>query len=137
MNIFLQILFGLNYLHENKIIHRDIKTSNIFINSEGRVKLADFGIAKVIDSTMKTFTEAMGTPRYLSPEVCSNLQPTFKSDVWAVGCVLYELCCLKPAFDGNNVLALGMMIANNKVPNIDSNRYSDNLNALIHWMLEK
>ena len=99
MNLFIQILFGLNYLHEQKIVHRDIKASNIFVDSEGRVKLADFGIARVIDHTMRTHTQALGTPRYLSPELCANKPPTTKSDIWALGCVLYELCELKvPCF---------------------------------------
>lgn len=99
MNIFIQILHGMNYLHNHNIIHRDIKPSNIFVNMDGTVKIADFGISKVLDQTQTinmSYTSSdgsspklTGTPMYSSPEICRNEQVSFKSDVWSMGCLLY------------------------------------------------
>lgn len=140
MNIFIQILFGLQYLHENKIVHRDLKPSNIFVDSEGRAKLADFGLSKTLTHSQSESSfgvDAMvGTPLYLAPEICANQSPSFYADIWAVGCVLYELCALQPPFLAGNILALATMIAQSEAPDINV-RYSDNLNALVKWMLEK
>lgn len=66
-NLFVQMLFGLNYLHESKILHRDLKTQNIFIDSEGTIKLADFGISKIMDHSQQLASTIVGTPYYLSP----------------------------------------------------------------------
>ena len=140
MNIFIQIVFGLQYLHENKIVHRDLKPSNIFVDSQGRVKLADFGLSKTLSQSQSESSlgvEALvGTPLYLAPEICANQSPTYKADIWAIGCILYELCALKPPFIANNILALATMIATQDVPHLH-NRYSDNINALVRWMLDK
>ena len=73
MNFFIQILFGLQYLHENKIVHRDLKPSNIFVDSEGRVKLADFGLSKTLGHSQSSSSlgvgvgDLVGTPLYLAP----------------------------------------------------------------------
>jgi len=96
----------LQYIHHKRILHRDIKTSNIFLTSNGTVKIGDFGISKVLENTLDQASTVVGTPYYMSPEVCENKPYTFKSDVWALGCVLYELCTLKHAFDANNLLGL-------------------------------
>lgn len=105
LNWFLQLLLALEFIHRKKILHRDIKSSNIFLRSNGTVKLGDFGISKVLENTNEAAVTVVGTPYYmrqedifeliLSPEVCENKPYTFKSDVWALGCVLYEMCSLK------------------------------------------
>jgi NIMA (never in mitosis gene a)-related kinase len=72
LNWFLQIAFALNYIHKKKILHRDIKTSNIFLNSNGIVKIGDFGISKILEGTLENAETVVGTPYYMSPEVCEN-----------------------------------------------------------------
>jgi NIMA (never in mitosis gene a)-related kinase len=86
---------ALEFVHRKKILHRDIKSSNIFLRSNGSVKLGDFGISKILEHTVDAAVTFVGTPYYMSPEVCENKPFTFKSDVWALGCVLYEMCTLK------------------------------------------
>ncbi|MCL4159842.1 UNVERIFIED_CONTAM: hypothetical protein GTU68_035695, partial [Idotea baltica] len=89
---FIMLTMGIQALHSKSVLHRDLKAANIFLTSNKFVKIGDFGISKVLDSTSaKTF---VGTPYYLSPEVCSNKKYDFKSDLWSLGCILYELCTL-------------------------------------------
>ena len=83
---------GIQALHSKNVLHRDLKSANVFLTSNKYVKIGDFGISKVLDSTSaKTF---VGTPYYLSPEVCSNKKYDLRSDLWSLGCILYELCTL-------------------------------------------
>ncbi|CAN0168798.1 unnamed protein product, partial [Ectocarpus sp. 13 AM-2016] len=74
------------------------------------VKLGDFGIAKVLGSTFDLAKTAIGTPYYMSPEICQEKRYNHKSDMWSLGCVLYEMTCLRHAFEGNNMRLLVMKI---------------------------
>lgn len=111
---FTQLLHALNYIHKQKILHRDLKTSNIFLDGapeacelhDYSVKLGDFGISRVLDGTREAAVTVVGTPYYMSPEVCRSEPYNWKSDVWALGCVLYELCMLKHAFESSSLLGL-------------------------------
>ena len=80
-----QISCGLQYIHKKKILHRDIKTKNIFLTSQKLIKIGDFGISKSLSHTMDLATTAIGTPHYLSPEVCSMQPYNHKSDMWGLG----------------------------------------------------
>jgi len=112
MSWFVQILDGVRYLHANRIIHRDLKTSNIFLkhSEDGkgyRCLIGDFGISRVLEETLMAANTVIGTPHYLSPEVCKKQPYTYKSDMWSLGVCLYEICALKLAFKGNgNLLTL-------------------------------
>ena len=100
------MLYGLQYVHKYKILHRDLKTSNIFLSSNGTVKIGDFGVSKVLEETEANAETVIGTPYYLSPEICKSEPYGYKSDVWSLGCILYELCTLKHAFNSSNLLGL-------------------------------
>jgi len=106
MNWFVQMCLALEYIHRRKVLHRDIKSSNVFLTSNNTVKLGDFGISKVLDSTNDIALTVQGTPYYMSPEVCQSKGYSYKSDVWSLGCILYELCTLKHAFHSENLLGL-------------------------------
>lgn len=95
LHYFVQIALGIHYMHQNKVLHRDIKTQNIFLLGNGRLVLGDLGISKVLDGTMAFASTQIGTPYYMSPELFKNKPYNYKSDVWAAGCVLYELATLK------------------------------------------
>lgn len=94
MHWFIQICVALNYIHSMRIMHRDLKSSNVFLTANNCVKIGDFGISKVLQGTLEAAVTVVGTPYYMSPEVCQNKPYTLKSDIWALGCLLYELCTL-------------------------------------------
>eukprot|EP00953_Heterococcus_sp_UTEX-ZZ885_P030029 15888-Heterococcus_DN1.PRE.1 len=97
---FVQITLALKHIHDRKILHRDLKTQNIFLTLGRVVKLGDFGIAKVLANTMDHARTAIGTPYYMSPEICQERRYNHKSDMWSLGCVLYEMAALRHAFEG-------------------------------------
>ena len=103
------------------------------------IKIGDFGIAKVLASTADMAQTVVGTPYYLSPELCENRPYNSKSDVWALGCVLYELLTLEHAFKGGNMAALILNIIRggyDPLPN-DESRCSDSLKGLVNKMLQR
>ena len=134
-NLFIKITIGLAHIHQMKILHRDLKTMNIFLKNGFQVKIGDLGVAKILlkNSFAKTL---IGTPYYLSPEICQEKPYNDKSDVWALGCILYELCTFKHPFDAKSQGALILKIMNNTPENVN-NTYSKDLCNLIHLLLEK
>lgn len=110
LNWFTQICLAMKHCHDRKILHRDLKSGNIFLTSNGIVKLGDFGIAKVLSNTVEKAVTIVGTPYYLSPEIINNKPYSFKSDLWSLGVLLYEMCALKPPFNGANIHMLAMQI---------------------------
>jgi len=95
MNWMIQIFMAVQYIHSLKIIHRDIKASNIFLSTMNIVKLGDFGISRALENCMEAAITVVGTPFYMSPELCLNKPYTMKTDIWSLGCLLYELCELR------------------------------------------
>ncbi|XP_061923330.1 serine/threonine-protein kinase Nek5-like [Entelurus aequoreus] len=101
---FVQICLGLKHIHDRKILHRDIKSQNIFLTERGKkVKLGDFGIARMLNNTMELARTCVGTPHYLSPEICESRPYNNKTDIWSLGCVLYQLCTLRLPFEGRSL----------------------------------
>ena len=86
---------GLEYLHANKVVHGDIKSTNILLDSEGRAKIADFGTMRILSHTKSRAQAQGGTTGSTSPEMCEGKPYGTPTDIWALGCVLYELCMLK------------------------------------------
>ncbi|CAI5438989.1 unnamed protein product [Caenorhabditis angaria] len=107
-DIMIQMLSAVAYLHDNSVLHRDLKTANVFLTKDAFVKIGDFGISKIMgtETMAQGAKTVVGTPYYISPEMCSGMTYNEKSDMWALGCILYEMCCLKKAFEGDNLPAL-------------------------------
>ena len=100
----IQILKGLKYLHDNKIMHRDLKCANLFLMKNGILKLGDLNVSKIAKfGIAQTQT---GTPYYISPEIWEELPYDYKCDIWSVGCIIYEMCTLRPPFRGTSLKEL-------------------------------
>ncbi|XP_049720774.1 serine/threonine-protein kinase Nek1 isoform X8 [Elephas maximus indicus] len=133
---FVQICLALKHVHDRKILHRDIKSQNIFLTKDGTVQLGDFGIARVLNSTVELARTCIGTPYYLSPEICENKPYNNKSDIWALGCVLYEMCTLKHAFEAGNMKNLVLKIISGSFPPVSLN-YSYDLRNLLSQLFKR
>ncbi|XP_075005443.1 serine/threonine-protein kinase Nek1 isoform X4 [Calonectris borealis] len=133
---FVQICLALKHIHDRKILHRDIKSQNIFLTKDGTIQLGDFGIARVLNSTAELARTCIGTPYYLSPEICQNKPYNNKSDIWALGCVLYEMCTLKHAFEAGNMKNLVLKIISGPFPPV-SVHYSYDLRNLLSQLFKR
>ncbi|MFD6802352.1 protein kinase [Streptomyces cyaneofuscatus] len=103
------VLEALAYSHQHGIVHRDIKPANVIITDSGAVKVMDFGIARALHGAQSTMTQTgmvMGTPQYLSPEQALGKAVDHRSDLYATGCLLYELLALRPPFTGETPLSV-------------------------------
>lgn len=108
LNISIQIASGLSAAHQNRIIHRDIKPQNIIMSRDGKVKVTDFGIAKVADSTTVT-TTAAGSVHYISPEQARGGYSDAKSDIYSLGITMYEMLTGRVPFDGETNVAVALL----------------------------
>lgn len=136
MAVFVQLAMALDYIHQHRILHRDLKCQNVFLTRVGMVKLGDFGIAKVLEAADSFAETRIGTPYYLPPEMCTNQPYDFRADVWGLGVVLYEVLALEVPFNAPSVAALAMKICNTEprpVPQV----YSSDLRTLLSRMMAK
>ena len=134
-NIFLKITIGLATMHQLNILHRDLKPQNIFLTKKLEVKIGDLGVARSL--TKKTLLKkVIGTPYYLSPELCDKKSYNYKSDVWALGCILYELCTYNHPFNAKCQASLVLKILQNNPEHID-NIYSNELKQLLNLIFDK
>ena len=136
MQWFVQLCLALEYIHKRKILHRDLKSQNVFLTKNNTLKLGDFGISKVLENTNDQALTVQGTPYYMSPEVCQSKPYNYTSDVWSLGCILYELCTLQHAFSGENLLGLVFKIVQDKQGPIPD-MYSDQMKELVSKLLVK
>lgn len=135
LDLFVQICIALKHVHDSRILHRDLKTQNIFLTSKGEVKMGDFGISRVLQHTYDCAKTAIGTPYYLSPEICQDKPYNQRSDIWSLGCMLYEMVTLNHAFDATSMKGLVMKILRGNYPAI-SKTYSKDLSDLISRLLK-
>ena len=130
-----EIALAVKYLHRHKIVHRDIKCMNIFLDKESRVKVGDLGLSKIL-LNKEINSATVGTPLYLSPEQIRHQPYGFKVDIWGIGCTLYALCSFESPFVGDSLLTLGQNIAM-KSPKSLPPKYSPKLVNFINCLLEK
>ena len=128
----IQLLKGIKYLHDNRIMHRDLKCANIFLMKNGLLKLGDLNVSKF--SKIGMANTQTGTPYYCSPEIWKGNSYDYKSDIWSLGCIIYEICSLRPPFRGTSLKGLMNNVLNGNYPPIPSN-YSKELSLLISKML--
>ena len=129
--ILIQLLQGLNYLHDNKIIHRDLKSANIFLMKNGLIKIGDLNVSKLSNGMARTQT---GTPYYAAPEIWVDKPYDNKVDIWSIGCIIYEMCALVPPFRGTSLVNLANNIRKGIYPPIPK-FYSKDLSNIIAKML--
>ena len=138
-----QILLGLNYLHTNKVIHRDIKGANILVNDKGEIKLADFGASKRLSETGTLVDEnrsLRGTPYFMAPEVIMQSGHGRKADIWSVGCTVLQMATGKPPWKSlkfTNMTALLYHICNTKEPPPFPDHVSDELRSLLRFCFQR
>ena len=130
LDYFTQICLALQHMHKKKIIHRDLKSGNVFLMKSGLVKLGDFGISKGFKNTWEKAKTMVGTPYYLSPEIINSKPYDAKSDIWALGVLLYELMTFKMPFEANSLPMLSLKISKGKYPNPPS-VYSNELKDIL------
>jgi len=129
-----QLLDGLGYAHGQGVVHRDIKPSNILINDDGRLKLTDFGIARLDTSTLTQMGEIMGSPGYMSPEQFLGTDIDARGDIYSVGVIAYELLAARRPFTGNN--AEVMRQALNERPSNPSD-FNPKISVQLDWAVHK
>ena len=131
--IFIQLVKGLKSLHDLKILHRDIKSANVFLFKDGSAKLGDLNVSKVAKKGLG-YTQT-GTPYYASPEVWKDLSYDNKSDIWSLGCVLYEMITLFPPFRAQNMENLFKKVIKGEISKIPD-KYSFDLFTVIQLLIQ-
>ena len=134
LNWFTQICLAIKHTHDKKILHRDLKSQNIFMTKRGILKLGDFGIARVLSNTRSRAKTVVGTPYYLSPEIIRSEGYSFKSDIWSLGVLLYEMAALQPPFNAQSLQQLAQKIIAGKFNTLPS-CFSSDVQQLVSAML--
>ncbi|XP_029359695.1 serine/threonine-protein kinase Nek10 [Echeneis naucrates] len=134
-NIFIQMCLALRYLHkEKRIVHRDLTPNNIMLGEKDKVTITDFGLAKQKQENSK-LTSVVGTILYSCPEVVKNEPYGEKADIWALGCILYQMATLQPPFYSSNMLSLASKIVEAVYEPIEEGAFSERVTDMVRWCL--
>lgn len=123
-----QLLLGLHYLHENKVVHRDLKSANILVTSDGVLKLSDFGSSRKFEDLSVVLSKSLrGSPYWMAPEVVLRKGHSFPADIWSFGCVLIEMVTGKPPwsnYSNDTRQVLNLISLENSIPDIPNCDFS-------------
>ena len=135
LNWFIEICEAINYIHSQKIIHRDLKPNNIFLMKDNHIKLGDFGIARVLQESEAVANTQIGTQPYLSPEMVKGEPYDYRTDIWDLGIILYEMIYFKNPFEAKAIHAMYMNIVSGKIGKMEKKNISNELIELIRTIL--
>jgi serine/threonine protein kinase len=137
--IFVQLAGAVKYCHKNNILHRDLKLENIMIMSDEKykIKVIDFGISKIFKKEIFSTKKQIGTPGCMAPEIILRLLYSFPADIWALGCILYQMVAHREPFAGDNVDKVLVKTVQEEPPPILEGNFSEELKKLIFSMLVK